>query len=680
MSFAIPVELDEMLPLNGVERAALSAVCDALFPELPADEGAVPRVSEAGARALAVPERIEETMSALGTGERERLRLLLRLLERPTTMLLLSGRARRFSALAPGERARVLHRMSVSAIPQLRTGFQAFFRLAAFHRYSTMPRGVDNPSWSAIGYVASANPPAMRSRIAVGRADSAGRVDCDVCVIGSGAGGSVVAAELASCGKKVVVLEAGSDWQSSEFDQHEAVGTRELYLDRGTTTTGDLSVAFLAGASLGGGTTINWQSCFRTPDAILEEWTERSGCTHFSGESFSRSLDHVWGRLAVSRVESEVNVNNAILQRGCEALGYSFSRISRNSLGCDTSQCGYCVYGCRHGGKQSAAVTFLRDAQETGNVSVIARCRADRVVIEGGRVSGVTATASDRVTGKRRPVRIAASAVVAACGALNTPALLMRSGVAHPEIGRNLSIHPTTALTGVFADRVEAWRGPPQTVVCDEFAALRGTFGYRIEAAPAHPGLLAMATPWIDPRDHRQSMQRSAHRGVLIVLVRDRSTGRVRLGRDGRPQVHYAPGKLEHALLRHGMATSARILHAAGADEIQSLHARPLVFGGDNARRAESPGSIDNFCDRLAAAPSGKNLLQLFSAHQMGTCRMGRDRRRAVCDENGEVFGVRGLYIGDASAFPASSGVNPMITIMAMAHHTAGRIADLRRY
>ena len=126
------------------------------------------------------------------------------------------------------------------------------------------------------------------------------------------------------------------------------------------------------------------------------------------------------------------------------------------------------------------------------------------------------------------------------------------------------------------------------------------------------------------------------------------------------------------------MATSARILHAAGAEEIQSLHARPLVFAGESAGRT-TYGSIDEFCDRLAAAPSGKNLLQLFSAHQMGTCRMGRDRRRAVCDENGEVFGVRGLYIGDASAFPASSGVNPMITIMAMAHHTAGRMADLRR-
>lgn len=667
-----------MLPLTGVERTALSAVCDALFPDIPAREGAVRRVSEAGANQLAVPERIEETMSALGAAERDRLRLFLRLLERPGTILLLAGRPRAFSALGPGDRARVLRKMSVSRIPQLRTGFQAVFRLAAFHRYSTMPRGLDNPSWSAIGYQPTANPPARETRLAITHADSE-TMQCDVCVVGSGAGGSVVAACLASRGMKIIVLEAGSDWQGGEFDQHEAEGIRELYLDRGTTTTADLSVAFLAGSSLGGGTTINWQSCFRTPDGILEEWAERSGCAHFSGESFGRSIDHVWGRLAVSRVESEVNANNGILQRGCAALGYSSSRIARNSLGCDTSQCGYCVYGCRHGGKQSAAVTFLRDGQETGNVSVIARCRADRVVIEGGRVSGVMATASEARTGKRRPVRIIAPVIVAACGALNTPALLMRSGVTHPELGRNLSIHPTTALTGVFADRVEPWKGPPQTVVCDEFANFHGMFGYRIETAPTHPGILAMATPWIDPDNHRHSMQMSAHRAVLIVLVRDKSAGHVSIGKDGRPKVHYLPGKRERELLRHGMGTCARILHAAGAGEIQSLHARPLIFGGDKARGTKTREGIDRFCDRLAAAPAGRNLLQLFSAHQMGTCRMGRDRRRAVCDENGEVYGVRGLYIGDASAFPASSGVNPMITIMAMANYTAGRIAENRR-
>lgn len=677
MAPATQAEPEVIPPFTEKERAALTAVCDALFPGA-ASAGADDTRLTWGAVSLAVPERIEETMPAIGASERDQLRLLLRLLEQPAVMLLLSGRAQRFSTLSLTEREKVLRKMSVSVIPKLRTGFQGLVRLSAFHQYSTIPAGEGNPLWPAIGYTPSSNPKPAKSPILLKRLEGPARFECDVCVIGSGAGGSVAAAELAGRGLKVILLEAGSDWQSEQFDQHEAAGTRELYLDRGTTTTGDLSVAFLAGAALGGGTTVNWQSCFRTPDSILEEWVQRSGCAHFSGEGFGRSLDRVWARLAVSRAESEVNANNAIIARGCAALGYASSRIARNSLGCDIAQCGYCVYGCRHGGKQTAAVTFLRDAQDTGNFSAIARCRADRVVIGNGRVAGVSATTRNPVTGERNALRIEARVVVAACGALHTPALLMRSGVELRELGRNLFIHPTTAVTGFFAHAVEAWSGPPQTVVCDEFARLHGNYGYRIETAPAHPGIIAMATPWTGSRDHARSMQRSANRGVLIILVRDRSTGRVKVGREGRPTIRYSPGRQERELLRHGMATAARILSAAGAGEIASLHARPLILEAAKPGEATTKSDIERYCAAIAGAPAGRNLLQVFSAHQMGTCRMGREPRDAVCDENGEVFGVRGLYIADASAFPASSGVNPMITIMAMAHHTAGRIGEGR--
>jgi choline dehydrogenase-like flavoprotein len=664
-------------PLAADERAALTAVCDALFPGHVPGAGSSQQSPETGAVALSVPDRIEETLAVLGTAEREGLRLFLRLLEKKGVMMLLSRRATKFSRLALSDRQRVLRKMSVSTVPQLRTAFQALYRLAAFHQYSTMPGGADNPLWPAIGYAPSRNAPAVRNAVTLQRLDAPARLECDVCVVGAGAGGSVVAARLAATGRKVIVIEAGSDWQSREFDQHEAMGTRELYLDRGTTTTGDLSVAFLAGTGIGGGTTVNWQSCFRTPDAVLEEWAERSGCDHFTSDSFARSLDNVWGRLAVSRRESEVNPNNSVLQRGCAALGYHWAAISRNSLGCDTAQCGYCVYGCRHGGKQTAATTFLRDAQEAGNLSVFARCRAERVVIRSGRVSGVEATTISAGTGERHRVEIISRAIVVACGGLHTPALLMRSGVSLPQLGRNLFVHPTTAMTGAFAEPIEPWSGPPQTIVCDQFASLNDGYGYRLEAAPAHPGLLAMATPWANAEDHERSMQLSAHRAVVIVLVRDRSVGRVTVSHEGRPVIHYVPRAQEKMMLRHGMANAARILHAAGAEEIQSLHAKPMAMRVERHADGNSQQSdIDRFCGRLGASSTGKNRVQLFSAHQMGTCRMGSDARHAVCDERGEVFGVRGLYVGDASAFPGSSGVNPMITIMAMAHHTAGRIAE----
>ncbi|MDP9178931.1 MAG: GMC oxidoreductase, partial [Gemmatimonadota bacterium] len=296
--------------------------------------------------------------------------------------------------------------------------------------------------------------------------------------------------------------------------------------------------------------------------------------------------------------------------------------------------------------------------------------------VTNGRVSGVSATAVSAGGNAQHPVTVNARVVVVACGALHTPALLMRSGIELPALGRNLFIHPTTGVTGVFDHLIEAWKGPPQTVVCDEFAELRGSYGYRIETAVAHPGLLAAATPWLGAVHHRQTMQQVAQRALLIVLVRDCAAGRVSIDADGRPRMSYRTHRLEREMLRHGMATAARILDAAGATSISTVHVTPLGTERAANTAATTPQQIDQLCRRISTAPVGGNKMHLFSAHQMGTCRMGRDGRSAVCDANGEVFGVRGLFIGDASAFPLSSGVNPMITVMAMAHHTARGIAD----
>jgi choline dehydrogenase-like flavoprotein len=170
-------------------------------------------------------------------------------------------------------------------------------------------------------------------------------------------------------------------------------------------------------------------------------------------------------------------------------------------------------------------------------------------------------------------------------------------------------------------------------------------------------------------------MQTSANKALLIVLVRDRSSGTVTIDAAGRPLIDYKPGSGERTMFRQGMAEACRILHAAGADGIQTLHTVPLSMGRVPGNAAHRHQGIDSLCSAISKAPAGENRLAVFSAHQMGTCRMGRDAASAVCDANGEVFGVRGLYIGDASAFPASCGVNPMITIMAMAHHTSAGIA-----
>ena len=261
--------------------------------------------------------------------------------------------------------------------------------------------------------------------------------------------------------------------------------------------------------------------------------------------------------------------------------------------------------------------------------------------------------------------------VIVAAGGIESPALLLRSGLRHPQLGRNLFLHPTTAAIGLYADLVESWRGAPQTIICEQFTALDGAFGFRLEAAPVHPGLIAYAVPWTSARQFRRLAQRFSHAAAMIALTRDADGGRVRVRRDGSAAIDYAPTARQSAILARGMAEAARVHLAAGADEVISLHTVPLSLRRTSATRSED---IAAFCERIASAPTGRNRSGVFSAHQMGTCRMGRDARSAVCDERGEVFGAKGLYVADASLFPMSSGVNPMVTVMALAQCVAAEI------
>ena len=285
------------------------------------------------------------------------------ILNRSLLIWFLIGKARPFSDLSPDDRERVLQALGVSRLGKLRAGFQVVKRLACFLFYSIRDAQGLNPTWPLIGYTPTTNALAASALLSLTAIEKSTTLDCDVCVVGSGTGGSVVAAELAASGKNVLILEAGSGKQSPDFDQHEKTGMDSLYLDHGLMASQDLGVAIVAGATLGGGTAINWQTSLDTPEAVRDEWASVSGCRHFAEESFSRSLEAVVHRLHANTRESVVNRNNEMLQKGCNALGYRWSTLRRNAKGCDPAQCGYCVYGCRHGGKQSTAVTFLADAQ-----------------------------------------------------------------------------------------------------------------------------------------------------------------------------------------------------------------------------------------------------------------------------------------------------------------------------
>jgi choline dehydrogenase-like flavoprotein len=644
--------------LSDSERRTLGVVCETFTR---------------GAAQGALTAAVEGAMGALGARQLHELRLFIRLLDSPLLVLSVIGRRAGISALSPAEQERLLLALSRSWIPQLRSGYQALKRLACFLSYSAVDGTATNPSWPGIGYEQLPQPPAARYAIAIRRVTAPTTLDADVCVIGSGAGGGIVAARLAAAGRRVIVLEAGSPDQAGDFDQREVVGMQRLYLDQGTTSTRDVGVALLAGSCVGGGTAVNWQTSLRLPDFIRDEWAERSGLRLFVDDAFTAAMAAVSERLSVSTFESVSNANNASLERGCTALRYRWSVIPRNARGCDQSQCGYCVFGCRHGGKQSTTLTYLSDAQQTGRCEIVAPCRAERIVTERGRATGVDAVAHDAHDGSRHAVRINAPTIVVAAGALESAALLLRSGIRHPQLGRNLYLHPTTGALGIYASPVRAWIGAPQTVLCDEFAQLHGNYGYRLETAPIHPGLLALAQPWFGADEHRRRMQRTAHTSAFVALTRDRQGGRVVIDRQGRPVIHYTVGSLERRLLQLGLATAVRIHFAAGAEEINTLHVHDHSFRRSHTGRVDD---IERHCRELADLPVHGNHCGVFSAHQMGTARMGADPKLSVCDDQGAVRGVQGLHVADGSLFPASAGVNPMITIMALASVVADRIAQ----
>ena len=659
--------------LSPSERTTLLWICGALFPRLEAAGGDEPALFAADAVSLGVPAAIEEALASVPPEQLQDFRLLLRALDHPLFVLGIAGKAKSFRSLRAEEREKVLLTMATSSVPLARKGFQAVKRLTAFLFYSLMDERRANPTWHGIGYLPPPNVPARPARLTLTNIEGPAQLEADVCIVGSGAGGGVVAAELARTGARVIVLEQGPGDQSPQFDQREIVGTQRLYLDRGTTSTRDLGVSILAGSCIGGGTSINYQTSLRLPDAVRDEWASVSGLPVFAEERFSRALDAVSDRINIGTVESTINGNNEALRRGCTALGWQWHHLPRNAHGCDPTQCGSCIYGCRHGGKQGTAVTFLCDAQRSGNTAIVPNCRVARVTYDRSRVTGVRGVArdADSSMGTEFQVSVRAPIVVVAAGGLETPALLLRSGLKHTALGKNLYLHPTSAVAGVYAETVRPWEGPPQTVMCDEHAELDGNFGVRLEVSPAHPGILALALPWFGARDHRRRMQRAAHVSATIVLTRDATGGRVRVRREGRAAIEYRPGTRELDHMKRGLAAAVRAHVAAGAEEVLTLHSRPQVLTAKNA----TPAAIDDYCERVMSATVDRNWSTLFSAHQMGTCRIGSDPHTSVCDERGAVRGIDGLYVADASLFPASSGVNPMVTVMAVAKLVGEEVA-----
>jgi choline dehydrogenase-like flavoprotein len=654
------------------EFALLEAICDTLLPSLEPPDNSTEMVAAYYRRCahdLHVAQQIAEKLGQEGPEVQADIRLFLSLFIAPPMGLFLAGSARPFIDLPRAKREQYLLALANSPVGPFRQGFQGLKRLAGLIYFSTIDGEGKNPNWAALEYDAPAPPPAIPQAIIPLVISQDTTLEADVVVIGSGAGGGVVAGELARTGKHVIVLEKGGYNYEGNFTWQEAQAMPELFLKRGALSTKDLGVIMLAGGTLGGGTVVNWMTSFRTPDDVLAEWDQRSGLKEcFTSSQLQQSFAAVEQRIRVNTENSQHNQQNQVLFDGATALGYHAGVIPRNAVGCE-QRCGFCNLGCRYGCSQSTLKTYLQDAYGHGT-RIIVNCSADKVLLENGQAVGVKASINNIQTGKTSTVIIRARTVVVAAGALYSPLILLHSGLEHPHIGRHLHLHPTAISVGVYPEKINAWQGVLQSAYSSQFANLDGNYGYTLEVAPTHPGLFGLATPWYSARNYRDEMTTVAHLASIIILNRDKGEGAVTMNRAGEPVVNYAISAYDRKHLLHGLRQGTRVHLAAGAERVISLQNKPTDLRCSDQEEVQRR-RLREFDRLIKRRGLRSNQIIMFSAHQMGTCRMGADPKTSVTNEYQQVHGVKGLFVCDSSVFPNACGVNPMLSIMALAHRAS---------
>jgi choline dehydrogenase-like flavoprotein len=649
--------VDEEPAMNEVRREVLRAICDTVCPPLERAHDPEGFWARSGTD-VGADEALATTIEGLPPEQRDGLWQLV-------DGLVQVG----FLTASRRSREQLLRNLRTLG-PAAEVGGQTLTGLALLFAYGIPDATGRNAFWASFGYPGPSGLPEQRERSVaplVPQGEGAA-YEADAVVVGSGAGGGVIAAELAGAGLKVIVVEAGGLFDESDFNQYELWAYQNMYWRGGPNPTADLNVALYAGATYGGGTTINWTNCLRTKPWVREQWAREFGLEGVDGPAFDRQLDSVWERLSVNDRCSDLNGTQESMRRGAEALGWSFTAVNRNI---DESRyspetAGYIGFGDQTGAKQSTPRTYLADAIASG-AEVMVRCTAEKVLVENGRAAGIEALHADPAADGSTRVTVRAPRVVVAAGALESPALLLRSGIGGPALGRHLRLHPCTAVFASYADDQRAWWGAPHAGLVDEFANVEDGYGFLIEATQYAPGTGASALPFTGGEAHKQAMSEYRNGATFIGLVRDHGEGQVTLDAAGLAQPWYSlTDELDVRNTHRALDAQVRLHVAAGAREISALAGGlPRWRVGDD---------VDAFIARLKRVPLRAGGFKLFAAHQMGTCRMGSDSQGSVADPYGQLHDTRGVWIGDASAFPTPSGTNPMITIMALAQRTGEAI------
>ena len=495
---------------------------------------------------------------------------------------------------------------------------------------------------------------------------------CDVAIIGSGAGAGITAELLSKAGLKVVVIEEGPLNSSGDFNQKESEAYPALYLESTARNTADEAIDILRGRCVGGSTTVNWISSFRTPAPRLEFWQSMFGLTDYSVQALAPYFEQAETRLSIAPWLAAPNENIDLLRRGAARSGIALLAISRNVKGC--WNIGSCGLGCPTNAKQSMLVTTLPAVLDSG-AQLLVETHAENFEFAKGRIIALICrniepnSASAQSRQGLNATKIIARNYALAGGAINPLAVLLRSQAPDPHghLGKRTLLHPVVMFLAVFEHQVAAWSGAPQSIYTDHFLqtdTIDGPIGYKLEAPPLHPVIFASTVPGVGQAQH-DLLKNFQNNHTLLVLLRDgfhdeSPGGQVELRSDGSPVLDYP---LTHFVMEGGrrpLLSMMEIQFAAGARQVLPLHEMEQPYTSwARAREAVKP------------LPMKPMLTKVVSAHVMGGCSLSAAENPNVTQADGTHWQIENLSVHHASLFPSSIGANPQLSVYGVVNRLA---------